>query len=70
MYRYSTYNGDMKTIPTTLPRINKLSVQKLRAIAHQHGVLTCGTKEELSVRVYLLKHGEINCVPEREEIAT
>ena len=47
------YNGDMKTIPTTLPHINKLSVRKLRAIAHQHGVLTCGTKEELSVRVYL-----------------
>jgi len=60
------YNGDMKTIPTTLPHINKLSVRKLRAIAHQHGVLTCGTKEELSVRVYLLKHGKKDCMFQRE----
>ena len=54
------YTGDIASIPETLPAINKLTVRKLRAILHHHGILTCGAKEQLAIRVYLLKHDKHN----------
>ena len=50
------YNGNLSQVPTTISAISKLPVRKLRAILHHHGHLTCGQKEELVVRVCLLRH--------------
>ena len=52
------YNGSLHSVPSTLPLITKLSVHVLRAILHTHSLLSCGNKDELAIRVYLLKHGK------------
>lgn len=51
------YSGNLSQVPTTISAISKLPVRKLRAILHHHRHLTCGQKEELVVRVCLLRHG-------------
>ena len=49
------YNGSLQSVPSTIPLISKLSVRVLRAVLHTHGLLSCGNKDEIAIRVYLLK---------------
>ena len=63
------YNGSLHSIPSTLPLITKLSVHVLRAILHTHSLLSCGNKDELAIRVYLLKHGKTDAIFRKEKRA-
>ena len=64
------YNGILLSIPDSLTDIAKLSIYRLREILRYHNVLDCGTKDELVVRVgmvkgrrkYLAFHGESEAI--------
>jgi hypothetical protein len=49
------YNAELSSIPTTTTEIAKLSVFKLHEILRIHNILDCGTKDELVLRVRMLK---------------
>ena len=49
------YNGEISSIPTLTTEIAKLSVFKLREILRFHNILDCGTKDELILRVGMLR---------------
>ena len=49
------YNGDISSIPRLTTEVAKLSVFKLREILRFHNILDCGTKDELILRVGMLK---------------
>jgi len=49
------YNGILLNIPDSLTDIAKLSIYRVREILRYHNVLDCGTKDELVVRVGMVK---------------
>ena len=49
------YSGSLASVPDTTTSIARLSVGKLRAILHWHHISPLGTKEELVLRVFLLR---------------
>ena len=51
------YNGDILGIPDSVKEIAKLSVYRLREILRMHNVLDFGTKDELVVRVGMIRGG-------------
>ena len=51
------YNGDILCIPDSVTEIAKMSVFKLREILRVHNVLDCDNKDELVVRVGMVKGG-------------
>ena len=51
------YNGKLACVPSTLSGISQLSVSTLRAILDFHGFSMVGSKEELALRVHLLRQG-------------
>ena len=61
------YTGKLIDIPTTIAAINHLSVAKLREILCCHGFPILGTKDQLALRVYLLKHAQTAAITGREE---
>ena len=56
------YNGNLQSLPASIGAINKLNVSVLRAILHYHNVSHDGTKEELALRVYLLRANRKNLI--------
>lgn len=48
-------NGILLNIPDSLTDIAKLSIYRVREILRYHNVLDCGTKDELVVRVGMVK---------------
>ena len=61
------YSGRLLNVPTTVKKINQLPVAKLREILHFHKLPLLGTKDQLSLRVYLLKHCQPAAVTAKEE---
>ena len=51
------FRGNLEDIPLTMGELNKLSIGYLRQILRSQGLLFCGTKEELVLRVFLLRNG-------------
>ena len=51
------HNGDILSIPNSVIAIAKLPVYRLQEILRFHNVLDCGTKDELVVRVGMVKGG-------------
>ena len=51
------YNGDVLCIPDSVTEIAKMSEFRLREILRAHNVLDCGNKDELVVRVSMVKGG-------------
>lgn len=51
------YNGDLSSLPDSITDIAKLSIYKLKEILRFHNVLDCGTKDELVVRVGMVRGG-------------
>ena len=51
------YSGKLAYVPSTLSGISQFSVSTLRAILDFHGFPMVGTKEELALRVHLLRQG-------------
>ena len=63
------HDGSISSIPNGKTGLMKLSVVNLRAILRAHDVLEVGTKEELIVRVGLLKAGHQDAAFSRERLA-
>ena len=61
------YTGRLADVPKTTSAIANLPVAKLREILHYHGFTIAGNKDQLSLRVYFLRHGETAAVTAREE---
>ena len=61
------YAGKLRDIPTTIAGINRLSVAELREILHFHGYPVLGTKDQLALRVYLMRHAQTAAITGREE---
>lgn len=62
------YDGNTSSIPKSTAGLMKLSVAHLRAILRAHNVLEIGSKEELIVRVGLLKAGHLESAFSRERL--
>ena len=56
----STYTGNFQSIPLSISNLRKLSTAKLRLILNYHGLPTQGTKEELCLRLFLLRQNRYN----------
>ena len=64
----SLYSGDLTTVPTTSTAINRLTIAKLRLILRHHNLPIVGSKEQLVMRVFLLKHNRTSAVSARGQI--
>ena len=53
----NAYSGELNSVPESITEISKLSVYNLREILRFHNILDCGTKDELIIRVGMLKSG-------------
>ncbi|KAL9977246.1 hypothetical protein ACROYT_G014628 [Oculina patagonica] len=51
------YKGSLRCIPASITDIAKLSIYKLKEILRFHNVLDCATKDELVVRVGMVRAG-------------
>ena len=61
------YSGKLATLPKTISAISNMSVAKLRKVLHYHGFSALGNKDQLALRVYLLRQGETAAINAREE---
>ena len=61
------FAGNISAIPTTITSISKLQVSKLRQILAFYKLPIVGTKEELALRVFLLRNGQFEATIAREE---
>ena len=61
------YTGRLSDIPKAVTAINHLPVANLREILHHHGFQIFGTKDQLALRVYLLRHAQTAAITGREE---
>ena len=52
------YDGIISNVPSSVSPLNKQPVRYLRAVLSHHGILRVGTKEELIIRIGLLKCGQ------------
>ena len=64
---YVPYSGKVTNIPTRVSTINQLPVAKLREILHYHGFSIMGSKDQLVIRVYLLRQGQTAAIMAKEE---
>ena len=65
---YASYSGKLDEIPTSTSKIsNSLTLPFLRSILKFHNLPVSGTKDQLVMRVYLLRHNKTAAVTTREE---
>ena len=67
--KLENYNGELSSVPNTLSELSKLSVYKLREILRHHNILDCGVKDELVLRVGMLKGGSAHIAFHKEREA-
>jgi hypothetical protein len=63
------YDGDLMSVPGNIAGLNRLNVAQLREILRHHAILEDGVKEELVLRVGLLKGGREKAAFSRERIS-
>ena len=51
------YSGNILSVPHTISGINRLTVAKLKAILRAHKLPYLGSKDELVLRVFMLRQG-------------
>ncbi len=61
------YSGDVHSIPSSTVAISKLPVAMLRSVLYHHGFHTHGSKDELVIRVFLVKHQRTSAMFAREK---
>lgn len=62
------YIGDLTTVPKTVSEIRKYPVARIRFIFNHHGLPITGTKEELTLRPFLVCHQKYYvCFKQEEE---
>ena len=52
-----SYNGDISSLPQSIGDLKKLPIATLKHILKSHALSICGKKDDLVLRVFLLKHG-------------
>ena len=62
------YSGSLFQVPSSVAQLNKQPVRFLRAVLRFHGFCPLGTKDELIIRVGLLKGGQIQTAFSRERM--
>lgn len=65
---FDVHYGKIGSIPNSTAGMMRLSVAQLRAILRKHQILHLGTKEELIMRVWLLKAGYLEGALSREHL--
>ena len=60
-------NGNLSSIPSSLAGLSHLTLPKLRSILKYHHISHIGPKEQLVLRVYLLRQNRSVAAPAREE---
>lgn len=65
---FDLHYGKIGSIPNSTAGMMRLSVAQLRAILRKHQILDLGTKEELIIRVWLLKAGYLEGAFSREHL--
>ena len=63
----TSYSGNLTAVPTTTAAINRLTITNLRSILKHHNLPIVGTKEQLVMRVFLLRHNRTSVATAREE---
>ena len=66
-YTQPLYHGNLSAVPCTTSAINKLTVHELRAILKHHGYSTIGSKDQLTLRVFMLRQNKRVGITAREE---
>ena len=61
------YNGNISSIPRTLASVNHLTMPELRAILIHHGYSPVGKKDQLVIKVFLLRTNQLTAITAREE---
>ena len=61
------YNGNISSLPKTVGAINHLTIPELRAILTHHGYSPIGRKDQLVMRVFLLRSNQTSAITAREE---
>ena len=61
------YRGDLSSIPKTTTAIHRLTIPFLKSVLNYHQLPTIGSKEQLVLRTYLLRHCRTAEVVAREE---
>ena len=51
------YDGKLSSLPHSVTELSKMSVYRLREILRFHNILDCGTKDELVLRIGMLRVG-------------
>ena len=65
---YEPYSGNLEEIPVSLSKINNsLTIPRLRSILKVHNLPLTGTKDQLVMRVYLLRCNKTAAVSAKEE---
>ena len=60
------YSGKLTQVPCTTSSISKFTIGQLRAILKHHGLPTIGLKDELVIRVFLLRQGCTHAITAKE----
>ena len=60
------YDGILNNVPSSVSELNKQPVRYLRAVLAYHGILSVGVKQELIIRIGLLKCGQQQAAFSRE----
>ena len=60
------YNGNLTALPTSTAGLNRLTIAKLRYILRHHGFAPIGSKDQLVLKVYLLRHVKITAIVAQE----
>lgn len=61
------YDGDLNAISTSMSKLRKFPVARIRYILNYHGITACGTKEDLVLRLFLVCHGRYYLCFKQEE---
>ena len=62
-----TYSGNLATLPNITSALTRIPVGKLREVLHYHDFPTSGIKEQLVLRVFLLRQGCTAAITAKEE---
>ena len=66
-YTQPLYHGKLSVVPNTTSAINKLTIHELKAILKHHGYSPIGNKDQLVLRVFMLRHNKRAAITAREE---
>lgn len=54
-------------IPISIPQLKKLSIFQLKSLLHNEGISSLGNKDELILKVFLLRNGKRNIIGENDK---